>query len=185
MRADARRNRARVLEAASQAFATEGVGVSLDEVARRAGVGPGTVHRHFPTKEALYEAVVVDHLEHLIVQAREALKADHAGSALFPFLRQLVHEAGTKQDLTEALGGAGVTLTDATRQTAAELQQIFAELLTHAQEAGVVRTDVDGQDAQAIVLAAVTAERRRADRARPGRLADLVLDSLRPSEPAR
>ena len=124
-------------------------------------------------------------MEEIYGLTREALKADHAGSALFPFLRQLVHEARTKQDLTEALDGAGVTLTDATRQTAAELQRIFAELLTHAQEAGVVRTDVDGQDAQAIVLAAVTAERRRADRTRPGRLADLVLDSLRPSEPAR
>ncbi|MEV5740471.1 helix-turn-helix domain-containing protein [Microbispora rosea] len=180
MRADARRNRARILEAAGQAFAAEGLGVSLDEIARRAEVGPGTVHRHFPTKEALYEAVIANHLEQLIVQAREALAADRAGSAFFPFLRRLVGEAGAKQDLTDALAGAGVTLTDATRQTAVRLQQIFAELLACAQKAGVVRNDVDGEDVQAVVVAAVTGERRRADRARPGRLADLVLDGLRP-----
>ncbi|WP_433512986.1 hypothetical protein ACQP2T_56640 [Nonomuraea sp. CA-143628] len=69
---------------------------------------------------------------------------------------------------------------DTTQQTATQLQQIFAELLAHAQEAGVARTDVDSQDARVIVLAAVTAERRRANHTRPGHLADLVLDSLRP-----
>nr|WP_312888778.1 helix-turn-helix domain-containing protein [Nonomuraea rhodomycinica] len=180
MRADARRNRARILEAASQAFAIEGAGVSLDEIARRAEVGPGTVHRHFPTKEALYEAVVTDHLERLTVRAREALAGDRSGSAFFPFLRQLVRESGTKQDLTDALAGAGVPLADATRQAAVQLRQVFTELLGRAQDAGVVRTDVDDQDVQAIVLAAVTGERHRADTARPGRLADLVFDSLRP-----
>ncbi|MEU7910310.1 TetR/AcrR family transcriptional regulator [Microbispora bryophytorum] len=180
MRADARRNRARILEAAGQAFAAEGLGVSLDEIARRAEVGPGTVHRHFPTKEALYEAVIANHLEQLIVQAREALAADRAGSGFFPFLRQLIGEARAKQDLTDALAGAGVNLTDATRQTAVHLRQIFAELLASAQKAGVVRADVDGEDVQAIVLAAVSGERHRADNTRPGRLGDLVLDGLRP-----
>ncbi|MER6008837.1 helix-turn-helix domain-containing protein [Nonomuraea angiospora] len=168
------------METASQAFATEGLGVSLDEIARRAGVGPGTVHRHFPTKETLYEAVVANHLEQLTVQAREALLADQAGSAFFPFLRRLVREASTKQDLTDALARAGAVVTDSTRQAAVQLQQIFAELLAHAQDAGVVRIDVDNEDVQAMVLAAVTGERRRADSARPGRLANLVLDSLRP-----
>ena len=63
LRADARRNRERVLRTAQQMFAAEGLGVSLDEIARRAGVGPGTVHRHFPAKEELYLAVAIDQLE--------------------------------------------------------------------------------------------------------------------------
>src|SRR4051812_33086646 len=69
LRADARRNRERVLRTAQQLFATEGLGISLDEIARRAGVGPGTVHRHFPTKEALYLAVAIDQLRRLVSEA--------------------------------------------------------------------------------------------------------------------
>ena len=81
LRADARRNRERVLRTAQQLFATEGLGVSLDEIARRAGVGPGTVHRHFPAKEALYLAVATDMLEQLVAQAEElAATGDPASS---------------------------------------------------------------------------------------------------------
>src|ERR1700722_14720405 len=70
LRADARRNRDRVLEAARAAFGAEGSGVSLDEIARRAGVGAGTVYRHFATKEALFEEVVFDRIEQLVEEAR-------------------------------------------------------------------------------------------------------------------
>src|SRR5215472_3500974 len=75
LRADAQRNRARVLQAARRAFAAEGVSVPLDEIARRAGVGAGTVYRHFPSKEALFEAVVHDRLRQLTEEGR-ALSAD-------------------------------------------------------------------------------------------------------------
>ena len=71
LRADARRNRAKVLEAAEEVFASEGLAVPIDEVARRAGVGVGTVYRHFPTKEALFEAIVVARLEALVERAEE------------------------------------------------------------------------------------------------------------------
>ncbi|MFC7761813.1 TetR/AcrR family transcriptional regulator [Catellatospora bangladeshensis] len=71
LRADARRNRAKVLQVAYEVFAAEGLGVPIDEIARRAGVGAGTVYRHFPTKEALYRAIVVDRVEHLVATARE------------------------------------------------------------------------------------------------------------------
>jgi AcrR family transcriptional regulator len=73
LRADALRNRARVLEAAHAAFAADGLAVPLDEIARRAGVGAGTVYRHFATKEALFEAVIADHLEALAAAGRAAL----------------------------------------------------------------------------------------------------------------
>src|SRR3989442_539577 len=77
MRADARRNRARVLEAAEAVFAASGTAASTEEIARRAGVGIGTVFRHFPTKEALLEAILVDKLVALVVGAAGA--AAHAG----------------------------------------------------------------------------------------------------------
>ncbi|MER5532558.1 TetR/AcrR family transcriptional regulator [Streptomyces mirabilis] len=183
LRADARRNRERILQAARHAFAAEGIGVPLDEIARRAGVGPGTVHRHFPTKETLFEAVVVEHLEQLTRDARAALQADEAGSAFFAFLIRMTDEADAKQDLADAIAGAGANLGSATLQVAADLREIFAALLERAQRANVVRADVDAADVQAIVLAALTAQRQRADTTRPDRLAALVFDCLRPNGP--
>jgi AcrR family transcriptional regulator len=180
LRADARRNRERILQAARTAFAAEGLGVPLDEIARRAGVGPGTVHRHFPTKESLFEAVVVEHLEQLTRDAQAALDTDEAGSAFFSFLARMMGEADAKQDLADAIVGSGAGMGGATQQVATGLRKTFALLLARAQRAGTVRTDVDAEDVQAIVLAAVTAQRRRGDTARPDRIAGLVLDCLRP-----
>jgi len=182
LRADARRNRERILRAAREAFATKGIGVPLDEIARRAGVGPGTVHRHFPAKEALFEAVVVEHLEELTGDAHKALEAEDAGPAFFGFLARMTSEADAKQDLADAIAGAGASLRGETQQVAAGLRETFAALLARAQEAGAVRADVDAEDVQAIVLGALTARRRRADAARPDRLTALVLDCLRPGK---
>src|ERR1700733_1381243 len=81
LRADARRNRDRVLAAARELFANDGLSVSLDEIARRAGVGPGTVHRHFPAKEDLIAAVAIGRLEQIVEQARNLANADDPGAA--------------------------------------------------------------------------------------------------------
>jgi len=83
LRADARRNRARVLAAAQEAFATEGLSVPLDEIARRAGVGAGTVYRHFPTKEALFEAIVLHQMQDVIAQVRDRADARTIPAAAF------------------------------------------------------------------------------------------------------
>src|SRR3954447_9562788 len=88
LRADARRNRARVLQTARRLFATEGLGVSLDDIARCAGVGPGTVHRHFPTKESLYAAVATDMLQRLVAEG-EALAGTADPAALFTLLSRM------------------------------------------------------------------------------------------------
>ena len=84
LRADARRNRARVLDVAREVFAAEGLTVPIDEIARRAGLGIGTVYRHFPTKEALFEAIVLDRIERLTALAESAPGAD-PGEAFFDF----------------------------------------------------------------------------------------------------
>lgn len=152
--------------------------MSLDEIARRAGVGPGTVHRHFPTKEALFEAVVVDHLRQLADEAEAALRAEDIGSVFFAFLLRMIREAGVKKDLTDALSGTGVKLSDTTQKVAADLRETFAKLLARAQRAGAVRADVAAGEVQAIVLAALTAEQTGV--AHPGHLAALVCDCLRP-----
>ncbi|MFF7633091.1 hypothetical protein ACFZB9_08055 [Kitasatospora sp. NPDC008050] len=126
---------------------------------------------------------MVEHLEQLTHDARAALQADEAGSAFFAFLIRMTSEADAKQDLADAIAGAGANLGSATVQLAADLREIFAAMLERAQRANVVRADVDAADVQAIVLAALTARRRRADTDRPDRLAALVFDCLRPNDP--
>ena len=79
LRADAARNRARVLDVAYETFAAEGVAVPIDEIARRAGVGAGTVYRHFPTKEALFQAVIEDRVRSIVADGRGAAGAEDPG----------------------------------------------------------------------------------------------------------
>ena len=94
LRADAARNRARVLEVAYDTFATEGLSVPIDEIARRAGVGAGTVYRHFPAKEDLFRAVVEDRIQRIIDEGRSLLDAEEPGEALFAFMRSMVLAVG-------------------------------------------------------------------------------------------
>src|SRR6476469_7947322 len=111
LRADAARNRARVLEVAYETFAADGLSVPIDEIARRAGVGAGTVYRHFPTKEDLYRAVVADRIEYLIDSGHALLRGDDPAEALFAFLRSMVLQWGAAdQGLVEALAGVGIDI---------------------------------------------------------------------------
>jgi AcrR family transcriptional regulator len=180
LRADARRNRAKVLLAAQEAFGTEGLAVPLDEIARRAGVGAGTVYRHFPTKEALFEAVLVDRLEQLVETARKARQETDPAAAFFAYVAHLVADAGGKKDLADALAGAGVDLRAASHEVAVEFNKEFGALLTRAQKAGAVRGDLELADLHALVMGALAAERHRSDNDRPGRMAGIVADALRP-----
>ena len=113
MRADAVKNRARILEAAEEIFATQGVSVPIDAVAERAGLGVGTLYRHFPTKEALFEAIVVARLEQLLETIRTQRDAPDPGPALFAFLGEFAGHASAKKDLFEALGSAGIDIKSA------------------------------------------------------------------------
>src|SRR3954447_18775801 len=105
LRADAARNRARVLEVAYQTFAADGLAVPIDDIARRAGVGAGTVYRHFPTKEALFEAVILDRLTRMARYAQSLTTAEDPGAAFFEFLHRLVTGASGSRDLADALAG--------------------------------------------------------------------------------
>lgn len=182
LRADARRNRERVLRTAQHLFATEGLGVSLDEIARRAGVGPGTVHRHFPAKEALYLAVVTDQLRQLIAGA-EMLATGDDPAALFTLLGRMMATGADNVAVKSALMAAEFDLRTAAPDVAADLTGHVASLLDRAHAAGVVRPDVTAEELMALVAGAFAAIRHANAETSPERsthLAQLILDGLRP-----
>lgn len=162
LRADAARNRARVLQVAYETFAAEGLAVPIDEIARRAGVGAGTVYRHFPTKESLFQAIVTDRMTQLMDAARQMI-ADDPGTALFGFL-QLMTTVGTADiGLAEALAGTGIDLGTAIPDSEAEFMQVLAELLAHAQQAGTARSDVDAKGIKTLLVGLQAMQRYRGD----------------------
>jgi AcrR family transcriptional regulator len=138
MRADAVRNRDKVLRAAREAFAKSGYDVPLDEIAGLAGVGPGTVYRHFPSKEALFEAVIAARLRDLVDDARDRAAAGDPGKAFFGFLARIGEEAATKRDMPDAIEAPG-PLRD-------EVHAALGMLLDRARRAGALRPDVTVPD---------------------------------------
>ena len=106
-RADAQRNRARVLEVAAEVFAAEGLSVPVHEIARRAGVGTGTVSRHFPTKADLLAAILLDRIAQLIARADALASTQEPGTAFFSFFATLIRDAAAHRGLAESLAGAG------------------------------------------------------------------------------
>ena len=180
LRADARRNRDRLLQTAKSAFAEVGLSVPLDEIARRAGVGPGTLYRHFPTKEALFEAVVHERLRQLLNEARSLHEAADAGAALFGFVERLVAEAAAKQDLVDALAGAGVEVRTTVAATSADLRDEIGGLLVRAQTSGAVREDVGIADLMALLSGLLLALRAPSNNAAdPERALTVLRDGLR------
>ncbi|QKW36613.1 TetR/AcrR family transcriptional regulator [Actinomadura sp. NAK00032] len=181
-RADARRNRERVLATARRLFAADGLGVPLDEIARRAGVGPGTVHRHFPTKEALYLAVATEMLRHLIAEAEE-LAATGDPAALFTLLSRMIATGAENVAVKSALAAAEFDLRTAAPDVAADLTGHVAGLLARAHAAGAARRDATVDEVMALVAGAFAAIRHAGAETSPERsahIARLILDGLRP-----
>ncbi|MFA1544143.1 TetR/AcrR family transcriptional regulator [Actinomadura monticuli] len=177
LRADALRNRAKVLAAAEEVFAVQGTSASTEEVARKAGVGIGTVFRHFPTKESLLEAVLVALLERLAGEAEELRSAADPGEAFFGFFSRVVSRAATKQAVTEALAEAGVDARAATGRAGPGLRAALGALLERAQEAGAVRADVGAAEVMALLAGMSYAAGRAGAREDVLRIA---FDGLRP-----
>ena len=176
LRADAQRNREKVLRAAREAFAASGYDVPLDEIAALAGVGPGTVYRHFPSKEELFEAVATARVRDLIDDARARAEDADPGQAFFGFLGRIREEAAAKRDVPEALSIAG--------PLQAEMHAALGELLRRAQQAGAVRPEITTPD----IIALLKGLLRSINDAPPGpvgqsqadRLLTVVTDGLRP-----
>jgi AcrR family transcriptional regulator len=155
LRADAKRNRERVLEVAQEVFASEGLAVRMEEIARRAGVGVGTIYRHFPTKEALFEAIVLDRIERAAVRAELLKDAQDAGAAFFAVIEQLLADGAAKKDLVDALGES-IGTTEAGQATKHRFHVAVDHLLSRAQAARAVRRDVDVADVLALVRGILT-----------------------------
>jgi AcrR family transcriptional regulator len=176
MRADARRNHERVLAAAREVFSEEGAGVQIEAIARRAGVGVGTLYRHFPTKEALIRELG----RHLAAQCAEDAAAALEMEDPWDSIAWLVHRnaQGMARDAGLRETFASVRLKDDCPFEAAHLEGGVGALLDRAQRAGVVRKDLDVDDFQALMCGLSATIERGVD---PARYADLLLDALRPA----
>jgi AcrR family transcriptional regulator len=178
-RADAVRNLAKILHAAEEVFAAEGLAVPIDEVARRAGVGIGTVYRHFPTKEALFEAIVVARLEELIERAQELSTAADPCAALFAFVSDLVTLAVEKKDIHDELVRAGVPTAHLESVSKVKLTAQVEVLLQRAQAAGAVRQDVNIADLTTLLMGTCMAAGQQGRPECTARLVGVICDGLR------
>ena len=172
LRADARRNREKVLRAARETFAESGYDVPLDEIAARAGVGAGTVYRHFPSKEALFEAVTRARVEDLIADAQQRAAAAEPGPAFFGFLLRLADEAAAKRDLPQAIAVPG-TVQD-------EMRSSLGLLLRNAQNAGAVRPGVTATDLVVLLKGMLVSLQQDPDPGLRDRIVAIITDGLRP-----
>jgi AcrR family transcriptional regulator len=182
MRADAQRNYERLLSAAAAAFTEHGADdVSLEEIARRAGVGIGTLYRHFPTRQALLEAVYREQVEAVRAAAEEQLQSDAPAEALAAWLRVLVDFSSTKHSLTTALLATMDKDSELLSSCSAVIRGAAEALLARAQEAGAVRADVDAKDLIRLVHAVnLAAQYGPADPGQRDRMLGFILDGLRP-----
>jgi AcrR family transcriptional regulator len=162
LRADAQRNLDRLLEAAGECFAERGVDCSVNEIARRAGVGQGTVFRRFPTKEALLVAVIVQRIETLTAVAAEAAEAPDVEAAFAGFVRAAGESYARDRALVEGLDRC------VDRPELAALIAAVDRLVTRAHEAGVLRPELGAEDVLRLVPTASL-------------YPDVVLDGLRPN----
>ncbi|MEU8709280.1 TetR/AcrR family transcriptional regulator [Streptomyces sp. NPDC048565] len=175
LRTDARLNREQLLAAAQDVFAEGGPGASLNEIARRAGVGPGTLYRHFPNRQALLTAVLRDRVEGLCGQAEKLLTSDSPDQALYRWLDAFLAHARSNRGMGSALmieepGELGLDCHGLILDAA-------AGLLTRAQQQGTARADLTADDLLQLVTGIALSTVRSKDAEQPSRLLALVLDA--------
>ena len=181
LRADARRNRERVLTAARAVFAEQGREAQMDDVARHAEVGVGTVYRHFPTKEALIEALAVDSFERVTAKAQEALEIEDPWEALTSTLWAGAEILASDRALSELMALIPGPMLQGL-PVEQELNAAMTELIRRAQEAGALRPDVILDDIPMLMCgigSATRKEHRCPDAWR--RHLSIVIDGLRAS----
>lgn len=178
LRADAQRNRARILDAAEVVFAAEGIEVPVDTIAEKAGVGVGTLYRHFPTKEKLCQAILLDRLSALTADARALADAPDPAAAFFGFLDHIVEEVAAKRDLLVAVLGAGLEYDLAAAEVKDGYRDAVEVLLQRAQSVGAVRSDVTATMVVSLVGGTCQAA-AHADASPAGDLLGIVCDGLR------
>ena len=179
LRADAQRNRDKVLDAAVRAFSRGGPEVTLEAIAKDAGVGIGTLYRHFPTREALVEAAYRNELGRLCDAVPDLLRAGPADQATRLWMDRFVDYMTTKRGMADALRAVIASGGNPFMQSRDRLLAAITALLEAGAAAGTLRPDVEPSDVLASLsgVSLVTADRGQPDQAR--RLLDLLMDGLR------
>ena len=181
LRADAERNRRRLLEAAGELFAARGLGVGLDEIARHAGVGVGTAYRRFRDKEALIEALFEDRIAGITALARRSLELEDPWEGLVAFMEGTVRTQVADRGLKEVLFGSGYGAAPM-EQARRNITPLLAELVQRAQAAGRLRADVEVTDLPLIQFV-ISGVAEFGPELAP-RYLTLVLDGLRTPDPS-
>jgi AcrR family transcriptional regulator len=183
-RADARRNHLRVLAAAKGAFEAEGASVTVESIARRAGVGVGTVYRHFPTKEALFEAIIITSFQELVEEARRLADASEPGAAFYGYLERVFAVSEASKAIKDALGRSELELSTTANETFRALESAVGHLLVRAQDAGEARSDVSINELFALLGGACHASHTLRDGGvASSRMCAVICDGLRPPAP--
>jgi AcrR family transcriptional regulator len=179
-RADARRNRRKVLDAARKAFAEDGLDVRVEKVARKAGVGVGTVYRHFPTKEDLLQALADDRFAGLAEAARRALEDPDAWNGFSEFMRYSAKVMAEDRALSEAMDQRPEMCGQAAEDV--RLLDIVGELIERAQAEGALREDVVPEDVPSLICGLGRATRETEGRPSMSweRYLAIILAGLRP-----
>jgi len=179
LRADARRNRDKLIEAAAPAFAEHGTAASLEEIARRAGVGIGTLYRHFPTREHLVEVVYGREVEHLIDAADELAKREAADVALEQWMLRFVGYIAAKRGMAESLKTLYASNSALFAKASGAVPQTLQRLVEAAAEDGLIRKDIQSADLLQALSGLYSAPDTPDWRERSRRLVGLLMDGLR------
>jgi AcrR family transcriptional regulator len=178
MRADARRSRMKLLEAATAAFAEHGADAPLEDIARRAGVGIGTLYRHFPTRLDLQSAVFLSQVKGVCAEADTLIVDSPAEQAFAAWLRMLLRYMVRKRGLSRALIDTLGKDSELISSCSLAMRETVDRLLKHAQDSGAIRPDVQGLDVMRLVHGIGMATEQAPEDA--DRLLSLMLDGLRP-----
>ncbi|WP_374569916.1 TetR/AcrR family transcriptional regulator [Phenylobacterium sp.] len=178
-RADAQRNRERLVEAAKAVFDKSGAEASLEEIARAAGVGIGTLYRHFPTRDALLEAVYRREFVQLAETARRLLDSATPGAALHEWMRLFVDYIATKKVVAPALGAALGEISASYAASGMRLTEALSQLVGRAAASGDIRADADPEDILLALVGITYGNTSPNWRASALRLIDILMDGLR------
>jgi AcrR family transcriptional regulator len=182
MRADARRSHERLLAAATAAFAENGADAPLEDIARRAGVGIGTLYRHFPTRLDLQEEVFRTQVRAVCAQGEELAGSPSPGDAFAGWLRVLAGYLANKRGLASALVAARGKDAEVISACSQIIRGTAERLLARAQQTGAVRDDLTATDIMMLVHGVAVATERTPEQA--DRLLSLTLDGLRTRDPS-
>jgi AcrR family transcriptional regulator len=183
MRADARKNYSHILAVARAAISEHGADVSMRDIARRSEVGLATLLRHFPTREALFEALLCTNLDALTQKAGELETSDAPGEALMTWFREWLAFAQSHRGVVAMMAAAHTNPESALYASCAAVHSASARLLLRAQAEGTARTDMNGDDLFALMTALGWAVDQPSFAPRADHLVDLITSAILPSRP--